>query len=57
MPGNDGDQGGFGGLTAKFQQADLGDVVGSWVGSGQNQPMSGEQLTDVLGTDTKAELA
>ena len=57
MPSNDGDQGGFGGLTAKFQQADLGDVVGSWVGGGQNQPVSGEQLTDVLGTDTKAELA
>ena len=57
MPSNDGGQGGVGGLTAKFQQADLGDVVSSWVGGGQNQPMSGEQLTDVLGANTKAELA
>ena len=57
MPSNDGGQGGAGGLMVKFQQAELEDVVGSWVGGGQNQPMSGEQLTDLLGTDTKAGLA
>lgn len=57
MLSNDGGQGGLGGLMAKFQQAGLGDVVGSWVGSGQNQPVSGEQLTDVLGADTMAGLA
>ena len=57
MPSNEGGQGRVGGLTVKCQQADLGDVVGSWVGGGQNQPMSGEQLTHVLGTDTKAGLA
>lgn len=48
---NQGSQGGLGGLLQKFQQAGLGDVIGSWVGSGQNQPISGEQLTDVLGPD------
>jgi uncharacterized protein YidB (DUF937 family) len=57
MLSNDGGQGGLGGLMAKFQQAGLGDVVGSWVGSGQNQPVSGEQLTNVLGADTMAGLA
>ena len=57
MLSNDGSQGGLGGLIAKFQQAGLGDVVGSWVGTGQNQPVSGEQLTDVLGQDTMASLA
>ena len=57
MLSNEGGQGGLGGLIAKFQQAGLGDVVGSWVGSGQNQPVSGEQLTDVLGEDTMAGLA
>ena len=31
--------------------------MGSWVGGGQNQSVSGEQLTDVLSADTKAELA
>jgi uncharacterized protein YidB (DUF937 family) len=57
MLSNDGGQGGLGGLMTKFQQAGLGDVVGSWVGSGQNQPVSGDQLTNVLGTDTMANLA
>ena len=57
MLSNDGGQGGLGGLIAKFKQAGLGDVVGSWVGSGQNQPVSGEQLTDVLGADAMAGLA
>ena len=57
MLSNDSSQGGLGGLIAKFQRAGLGNVVSSWVGSGQNQPVSGEQLTDVLGADTIAELA
>lgn len=57
MLSNDGGQGGLGGLIAKFKQAGLGDVVGSWVGSGQNQPVSGDQLTNVLGADTMAGLA
>ena len=54
---NDGGQGGLKGLIAKFQQAGLGDVIGSWVGSGRNQAVSGEQLTNVLGTDAMAGLA
>ncbi|HEY3049864.1 MAG TPA: YidB family protein [Polaromonas sp.] len=57
MLSNDGAQGGLGGLVAKFQQAGLGEVIGSWVGSGQNQAISGEQLTHVLGSDTLSGLA
>lgn len=57
MLSNDGGQGGLGGLMAKFQQAGLGEVVASWVGSGENKPVSGDQLTDVLGADTMANLA
>jgi uncharacterized protein YidB (DUF937 family) len=41
---NDGEHGGLGGLIGKFQQAGLGDIVGSWVGSGQNMPISADQL-------------
>lgn len=55
--GNDGGVGGLGGLMAKFQQAGLGDVIGSWVGSGQNQAISGDQLTQVLGSDSLSGLA
>ena len=57
MLGNDGGVGGLPGLIAKFQQAGLGDVVASWVGSGHNQAISGDQLTQVLGNDTLSGLA
>ena len=49
--------GGIGGLVAKFQQAGLGDVVGSWIGTGHNENISGEQLSGALGEDTMAALA
>ncbi len=42
---NDGGQGGLGGLVGKFQQAGMGDVIGSWVGGGQNMPISAEHFT------------
>jgi len=57
MLGNDGQAGGLGGLMAKFQQAGLGDVMNSWVGTGANQPISGDQLGQVLGQDTLSALA
>ena len=57
MLSNDGAHGGLGGLIEKFQQAGLGDVVASWVGSGQNQPISGDQLTQVLGSEALTGLA
>lgn len=55
--GNDGSAGGLQGLVAKFQAAGLGDVISSWIGSGQNQAMSGEQLGNVLGHDSLSGLA
>jgi uncharacterized protein YidB (DUF937 family) len=57
MLGNDGGVGGLEGLVAKFQQAGLGDVIGSWIGSGANQAISADQLTNVLGGDALAGMA
>lgn len=57
MLSNDGSQGGLGGLMAKFQQAGMGDVVNSWVGKGENQAISGDQLTNVLGSDAISGMA
>jgi uncharacterized protein YidB (DUF937 family) len=57
MLGNDGDHGGIGGLVSKFEQAGLGNVVGSWIGSGQNLPISADQLQSVLGSDAVAGIA
>ncbi len=55
--GDDGEQGGLQGLIVKFQQAGLGDVVASWVGTGANQAITGEQLSSVLGSDALSGLA
>jgi uncharacterized protein YidB (DUF937 family) len=54
---NNGSQGGLGGLVSKFEQAGMGDVIGSWVGTGKNAPISGGQLQDVLGNDVISGLA
>jgi len=55
--GSDGQLGGLQGLIGKFQQGGLGDVVSSWIGKGENLPISAEQLTSVLGNDTLSGLA
>lgn len=57
MLSNNGDHGGLGGLVEKFEQAGLGNVVSSWVGSGQNQPISADQLSNVLGSDALSGIA
>jgi uncharacterized protein YidB (DUF937 family) len=57
MLGNNSQLGGLGGLVEKFQQAGLGDVVGSWIGTGQNLPISADQLSSVLGSDALSGLA
>lgn len=40
--------GGVQGLAGMLQQHGLGDAVQSWIGSGANQPVSGEQLGQAL---------
>ena len=54
---NDGSHGGLGGLVDKFGQAGMGDVIGSWIGGGENQPISGDQVQQALGADTISNLA
>ena len=49
--------GGLGGLLDKLQKGGLGDVANSWVGSGQNQPVSPKQLGPALGPDIIKALA
>jgi uncharacterized protein YidB (DUF937 family) len=41
--------GGLAGLVQSFQQGGLGEIVNSWVSTGQNLPVSAEQLQSVLG--------
>ena len=52
-----GGQGGLSAIVAKLQQAGLGEQVKSWIGNGQNLPISAEQLQQVLGSDAVKQLA
>lgn len=41
--------GGLGGLLGQLQQAGLGSQVESWIGHGDNQPVSPQQLNNAFG--------
>lgn len=49
--------GGLGGLVEAFQAKGLGDVVASWIGTGQNLPVTAEQIQSVLGSGLVQQLA
>lgn len=49
--------GGLQGLIGKLQSGGLSSVVSSWVGTGANQAVSGEQLQQALGGDLLGQLA
>ena len=49
--------GGLGGLLSQFQQAGLGHVAQSWVGSGPNQPVTPDQLQNVFGESRVNDMA
>ena len=49
--------GGLGGLLDKFQKGGLGNAINSWIGTGQNQPVSPGQLGSALGPDIIKTLA
>jgi uncharacterized protein YidB (DUF937 family) len=44
-------------IVAKLQQAGFGDQVKSWIGNGQNLPITADQLKQVLGSDVVRQLA
>ena len=48
---NNPNTGGLSGLVQTFASKGLGDVVGSWISTGENQPISAEQVQHVLGKD------
>lgn len=43
--------GGLRGMIQSFKDKGLGDIMSSWTGTGQNLPISGEQLKTGLGAD------
>lgn len=49
--------GGISGVLDKFKAGGLGDVAASWVGKGENIPVSADQISSVLGSGAIAEMA
>ncbi len=54
---NDPKVGGLPGLIETFRNKGLGDAVSSWIGTGENQPVSGEQMERALGSEKVQEIA
>jgi len=52
-----GSQGGLNAIVAKLEQSGLGDQVKSWIGTGQNLPITADQVRQVLGNDAVKQLA
>ena len=48
---NNPQSGGLSGLLEKFKASGLGDQAASWVGTGENAPVSGDQIHNALGGD------
>jgi len=49
--------GGLQGLANRFSQSGAANAFSSWVGTGENQPISGNQIAQVLGSDQVKALA
>ena len=49
--------GGLGGLLEKFQKSGHGNLINSWVGPGENQPVTPGKLNSTLGPDIIKALA
>ena len=49
--------GGLQGLIQQFEQAGLGSHMSSWIGTGQNMPISPDQLAQVFGSGQLQQMA
>ncbi len=49
--------GGLQGVIQSFKDKGLGNIMSSWIGTGQNLPISGDQLKTGLGADLLGQLA
>ena len=52
-----GEGGGLLGVIQSFRDKGLGEIVSSWIGTGENLPISAEQLKAGLGSDVVGQLA
>jgi uncharacterized protein YidB (DUF937 family) len=55
LSGQQGGQGG--GLLEQLRQGGMGNMLDSWIGKGENLPISGDQLQSILGSQQVADIA
>lgn len=51
------ESGGMAGLVQSFKEKGFGDVISSWIGTGENLPISADQIQQVMGSDVVQNLA
>ncbi|APR36121.1 YidB family protein [Paraburkholderia sp. SOS3] len=49
--------GGLNGLIQRFRENGAGEIIGSWISTGENQAVSADTLHNVLGSETVTNLA
>ncbi len=49
--------GGLAGLVETFKNKGLGEVMSSWIGTGENKPISTDQIKQALGSDNIQQIA
>src|SRR4051794_1391847 len=49
--------GGLQGILQQLQSSGIADQVASWIGTGENAPVSGNQIAEALGTDSVTQIA
>ena len=49
--------GGLAGLVEAFKSKGLGDVMSSWIGTGENKPISPDQIKQAIGSDKIQQIA
>jgi uncharacterized protein YidB (DUF937 family) len=49
--------GGLSGLAQMFKEKGLGDSISSWISTGQNMPVSADQIKQALGADKVQEIS
>ncbi len=54
---NNPETGGLGGLVQSFKDKGLGNAISSWVGTGENLPVSGEQIQKVISAENIQQIA
>jgi len=52
-----GQEGGLSGLVSQFASNGVGDLIESWIGTGDNKSISASQLTSALGEDKIKDIA